>query len=51
LGLLQKDLAEQLRVDTASICNWESNETQPMVHCLPGILAFLGHNPYLKPMT
>jgi DNA-binding transcriptional regulator YiaG len=35
----------QLRVDTASIGNWESNEVQPMVHCLPGILAFLGHNP------
>jgi DNA-binding transcriptional regulator YiaG len=45
LGLLQKDVAEQLRVETASICNWESNETQPMVHCLPGIIAFLGHNP------
>ncbi len=25
--------------------NWESNEAQPMVHCLPGIIAFLGHNP------
>jgi DNA-binding transcriptional regulator YiaG len=45
LGLLQKEVAEQLGVDTASICNWESNEVQPMVHCLPGIIAFLGHNP------
>ena len=45
LGLLQKEVAEQLGVDTASICNWESNEVQPMVHCLPAILAFLGHNP------
>jgi len=45
LGLLQKEAAEQLGVDTASIYNWESNEVQPMVHCLPGILAFLGHNP------
>ncbi|MCU1334439.1 MAG: transcriptional regulator [Bryobacterales bacterium] len=45
LGLLQKEVAEQLGVDTASICNWESNEIQPMVHCLPGIIAFLGHNP------
>jgi DNA-binding transcriptional regulator YiaG len=45
LGLLQKEVAEQLGVDTASICNWESNETQPMVHCLPGIIGFLGHNP------
>jgi DNA-binding transcriptional regulator YiaG len=45
LGLLQKEVADQLGVDTASICNWESNEVQPMVHCLPGIFAFLGHNP------
>ena len=45
LGLLQKDLAKQLGVDTASIGNWESNEVQPMVHCLPAILTFLGHNP------
>jgi transcriptional regulator with XRE-family HTH domain len=45
LGLLQKEVAEQLGVDTASIGNWESNEVQPMVHCLPEILTFLGHNP------
>jgi DNA-binding transcriptional regulator YiaG len=45
LGLLQKQAAEQIGVDTASIGNWESNEVQPMVHCLPQILAFLGHNP------
>ena len=45
LGLLQREAAEQIGVDTASICNWESNEIQPMVHCLPGIIAFLGHNP------
>jgi len=45
LGLLQKEVAEQLGVDTASVGNWESNEVQPMVHCLPGIIAFLGHNP------
>jgi len=45
LGLLQKEVAEQLGVDTASIGNWESNDSQPTVHCLPGIIAFLGHNP------
>ena len=44
LGLLQKEVAEKLGVDTASIVNWESNEVQPMVHCLPGIIAFLEHN-------
>jgi DNA-binding XRE family transcriptional regulator len=45
LSLLQKEAAEQIGVDTASIGNWESNVVQPMVHCLPGIIAFLGHNP------
>ncbi len=45
LGLLQKEVAEQLGVGPASIVNWESNEVHPMVHCLPAILAFLGHNP------
>ena len=45
LGLLQKEVAEQLGFDTASIGNWESNETQPMVHRLPAIFTFLGHNP------
>jgi hypothetical protein len=32
-------------LQTASIGNWESNKVQPMVHCLPGIIAFVGHNP------
>jgi DNA-binding XRE family transcriptional regulator len=45
LGLMQKEVAERLGVDAASIGNWESNEVQPMVRCLPGIIAFLGHNP------
>jgi transcriptional regulator with XRE-family HTH domain len=45
LGLLQREVAAQLGVNTASIGNWEINETRPMVHCLPGIIAFLGHNP------
>src|ERR1700674_1561043 len=48
LGLVQKDVAEQLGVDTASMGNWESNGSQPMVHCLPGIIAFLGYNPLPK---
>jgi hypothetical protein len=45
LGLLQKEAAEQIGVDTASIGNWESNKIQPMVRCLPAIFTFLGYNP------
>ena len=44
LGVMQKQAADLLGVDTASICNWEINKTEPMVHCLRGIIAFLGHN-------
>ena len=50
-GLLQKEVAAQMGVDTASIVNWESNRIQPMVHCLPAILAFLGHNPLPEPKS
>lgn len=45
LDQLQKEAAEQIGVDAASIGNWESNKIQPMVHCLPAILTFLGYNP------
>jgi DNA-binding transcriptional regulator YiaG len=45
LGLLQKQAAEQFGVDTASICNWESNTTAPELRYLPAIIRFLGYNP------
>jgi transcriptional regulator with XRE-family HTH domain len=45
LGLPQKDVAERIGADVASICNWESNCIQPMVHCLAAVIGFLGYNP------
>ena len=45
LKLLQRQVAEQLSVDTASIRNWETNRTKPGVQYMPAIMRFLGYNP------
>jgi len=42
LGLLQKEVAEQIGVDTASIVNWESNRILLMVD-----IAIRGSSPFL----
>jgi transcriptional regulator with XRE-family HTH domain len=45
LKLLQKDVAQQIGVNTASIYNWEANRTKPEVHFMAAIVRFLGYNP------
>ena len=45
LKLLQRDVAEQIGVDKASIANWESNRTIPGFAYMPAIMRFLGYNP------
>lgn len=49
LGLLQKQVAEQMGVDQASVVNWEKNHSQPEFRYLPAIIAFLGYDPRPKP--
>jgi DNA-binding XRE family transcriptional regulator len=49
LGLLQKQAAEQLRVDTDTVFRWESNETAPSISKLPAIMRFLAYDPYPMP--
>jgi DNA-binding XRE family transcriptional regulator len=46
LGLQQKDVAVQIRVSEASIYNWERNRTAPQVHQIPGVISFLGYDPF-----
>lgn len=46
LGLFQKEVAQQIGVDTTTIYNWERNANSPQVHELPGVIRFLGYNPY-----
>jgi transcriptional regulator with XRE-family HTH domain len=43
LGLLQKQVAEQIGVDETSVYNWESNRIEPAVRFIPRIHLFLGY--------
>jgi DNA-binding transcriptional regulator YiaG len=45
LELLQSDVAKQIGVDTATVCNWESNASTPAIRYLPAIIQFLGYDP------
>jgi transcriptional regulator with XRE-family HTH domain len=45
LKLLQKQVAERVGVDKASVHNWEGNLANPKVHYMPAIIEFLGYNP------
>lgn len=45
MKLLQRQVAEQLEVDKASIYNWETNRTKPGLEYMPAIIRFLGYNP------
>jgi DNA-binding XRE family transcriptional regulator len=46
LKLLQRQVAEQLGADKASIANWERDRSKPGVGYMPAILRFLGYNPF-----
>ena len=45
LDLFQTDVAEQIGVDTTTICNWESNASAPAIRYIHAVLHFLGYNP------
>ena len=45
LDLFQSDVAEQIGVDTTTICNWEGNTSLPAIRYLPAIIQFLGYDP------
>jgi transcriptional regulator with XRE-family HTH domain len=45
LGLLQKDAAAQIGVDTATVTNWELGHTELEERFIPALIAFLGYNP------
>ena len=49
LKLLQRQVAQQLGVNGATITNWETNGAQPTLKYLPKIIAFLGYNPLPPP--
>ena len=45
LGLLQKQVAEQIGVYTQTLTLWERNATDPAVQYNPAITRFLGYDP------
>jgi transcriptional regulator with XRE-family HTH domain len=45
LGLLQADIAKQLRVSDETINNWENGHRVPQINFYPRIFLFLGYNP------
>jgi transcriptional regulator with XRE-family HTH domain len=45
LKLFQRQVADQIGVNKASIGNWESNQSEPSVEYMPAIIRFLGYNP------
>jgi DNA-binding transcriptional regulator YiaG len=51
LGLLQREVAAQLRVNEWTWRNWETNRRAPAIRFVPRIIAFLGYDPYLAPSS
>jgi DNA-binding XRE family transcriptional regulator len=45
LGLLQKEVAEQIGVDKTTIMNWERGRREPAPWNIPAIIHFLGDAP------
>jgi transcriptional regulator with XRE-family HTH domain len=48
---LQRDVAERIGVDTATVTNWERDHTAPEFRWLPAIVDFLGYDPRPRPAT
>lgn len=44
-GLLQKEVADIIGVNVATVVNWEKNHTSPPIMLIPKIISFLGYNP------
>ncbi|MFN0316761.1 MAG: helix-turn-helix domain-containing protein [Burkholderiales bacterium] len=51
LGLLQRELAEQLGINVQSLRNWEQHRSNPKVYLIPRIVDFLGYAPLETPRT
>ena len=46
LGVLQRELADLLRVSEFTVINWEANRCSPNLRVLPRIISFLGYSPF-----
>jgi transcriptional regulator with XRE-family HTH domain len=46
LKLLQKEVAQKVGVDEATIYNWENNRSSSELHYIPKVIEFLGYVPF-----
>jgi DNA-binding XRE family transcriptional regulator len=44
-GLLQREVAEQIGVDKATLYNWEKGRSEAELRFYPAIIRFLGYDP------
>lgn len=51
LGLRQSDAASAIGTNPKSYMWWERDERLPFVHFYPGIIRFLGYEPWPEPTT
>lgn len=51
LGLLQREVAERIGVDPATVTNRELRHVAPEFRWLPAIIDFLGYDPRPRPAT
>jgi transcriptional regulator with XRE-family HTH domain len=49
LKLLQKDVAQKIGVDAASVNNWETDRNNPSLAIIPKLIEFLGYIPFEIP--
>ena len=50
-GLIQKEVAKRLGVNTWTYILWEQDRSQATVRYYPAIFSFLGYEPYAAPVT
>ena len=51
LGLLQREAAERMRIQTDTYTNWEKDRTQPVAAQFRPVIEFLGYDPTLAAQT
>lgn len=51
MGLMQKEAAKLIGVNTRTILNWEKGRTAPPITSIPAIVQFLGYAPFPEPKT
>lgn len=51
MGFTQKEIADQIGVNSWTILNWEKGHTEPPIAAMPAITGFLGYNPFPEPKS